>query len=212
MKKLLLLSFLLAGWAIAQDNAPAASEEVKSEVKAEEAKPETKAEAAKTEEAKGEEAQADAKAEEVKTEAKAEEAKTEEAKPEAKADAAKTEEAKSEAKTEVSKGAETPEESVLGFLRALKDGKCEALIAQVELTAEEQKEDMVADCKKDIETLKLEFVDIADFKVSKVEIIGADKDKAIVEIEYLGDDGKSADRPADKFTLQKGEKGWKTSF
>lgn len=209
MKKLLLLSFLLAGWATAQDSAPAASEEVKSEVKAEEAKPETKAEAAKTEEAKGEEAQADAKAEEVKTEAtkpeaQAEEAKTEEAKPEV----AKPEEAKAEA----SKDAETPEESVLGFLRALKDGKCEALIAQVELTADEQKEEMVADCKKDIETLKLEFVDIADFKVSKVEIIGADKDKAIVEVEYLGDDGKSADRPADKFTLQKGEKGWKTSF
>ena len=199
MKKLLLLSFLLAGWATAQDNAPAASEEVKSEVKAEEAKPETKAEAAKTEEAKGEEAQADAKAEEVKAEAKTEETKPEAAKPE-------------EAKAEASKGAETPEESVLSFLRALKDGKCEALIAQVELTADEQKEEMVADCKKDIETLKLEFVDIADFKVSKVEIIGADKDKAIVEIEYLGDDGKSADRPADKFTLQKGEKGWKTSF
>lgn len=199
MKKLLLLSFLLAGWATAQDNAPAASEEVKSEVKAEEAKPETKAEAAKTEEAKGEEAQADAKAEEVKEEAKTEETKPEAAKPE-------------EAKAEASKGAETPEESVLSFLRALKDGKCEALIAQVELTADEQKEEMVADCKKDIETLKLEFVDIADFKVSKVEIIGADKDKAIVEIEYLGDDGKSADRPADKFTLQKGEKGWKTSF
>ena len=209
MKKLLLLSFLLAGWATAQDSAPAASEEVKSEVKAEEAKPETKAEATKTEEAKGEEAQADAKAEEVKTEAtkpeaQAEEAKTEEAKPEV----AKPEEAKAEA----GKDAETPEESVLGFLRALKDGKCEALIAQVELTADEQKEEMVADCKKDIETLKLEFVDIADFKVSKVEIIGADKDKAIVEVEYLGDDGKSADRPADKFTLQKGEKGWKTSF
>ena len=209
MKKLLLLSFLLAGWATAQESAPAASEEVKSEVKAEEAKPETKAEATKTEEAKGEEAQADAKAEEVKTEvakpeAQAEEAKTEETKPEA----AKPEEAKAEA----SKDAETPEESVLGFLRALKDGKCEALIAQVELTADEQKEEMVADCKKDIETLKLEFVDIADFKVSKVEIIGADKDKAIVEVEYLGDDGKSADRPADKFTLQKGEKGWKTSF
>ncbi len=199
MKKLLLLSFLLAGWATAQDNAPAASEEVKSEVKAEEVKPETKAEAAKTEEAKGEEAQADAKAEEVKEEAKTEETKPEAAKPE-------------EAKAEASKGAETPEESVLSFLRALKDGKCEALIAQVELTADEQKEEMVADCKKDIETLKLEFVDIADFKVSKVEIIGADKDKAIVEIEYLGDDGKSADRPADKFTLQKGEKGWKTSF
>lgn len=199
MKKLLLLSFLLAGWATAQDNAPAASEEVKSEVKAEEAKPETKAEAAKTEEAKGEEAQADTKAEEVKEEAKTEETKPEAAKPE-------------EAKAEASKGAETPEESVLSFLRALKDGKCEALIAQVELTADEQKEEMVADCKKDIETLKLEFVDIADFKVSKVEIIGADKDKAIVEIEYLGDDGKSADRPADKFTLQKGEKGWKTSF
>lgn len=209
MKKLLLLSFLLAGWATAQESAPAASEEVKSEVKAEEAKPETKAEAAKTEEAKGEEAQADAKAEEVKTEvakpeAQAEEAKTEEAKPEA----AKPEEAKAEA----SKDAETPEESVLSFLRALKDGKCEALIAQVELTADEQKEEMVADCKKDIETLKLEFVDVVDFKVSKVEIIGADKDKAIVEVEYLGDDGKSADRPADKFTLQKGEKGWKTSF
>lgn len=199
MKKLLLLSFLLAGWATAQDNAPAAREEVKSEVKAEEAKPETKAEAAKTEEAKGEEAQADTKAEEVKEEAKTEETKPEAAKPE-------------EAKAEASKGAETPEESVLSFLRALKDGKCEALIAQVELTADEQKEEMVADCKKDIETLKLEFVDIADFKVSKVEIIGADKDKAIVEIEYLGDDGKSADRPADKFTLQKGEKGWKTSF
>ncbi len=209
MKKLLLLSFLLAGWATAQESAPAASEEVKSEVKAEEAKPETKAEATKTEEAKGEEAQADAKAEEVKTEAakpeaQAEEAKTEEAKPEV----AKPEEAKAEA----GKDAETPEESVLGFLRALKDGKCEALIAQVELTADEQKEEMVADCKKDIETLKLEFVDVADFKVSKVEIIGADKDKAIVEVEYLGDDGKSADRPADKFTLQKGEKGWKTSF
>lgn len=103
---------------------------------------------------------------------------------------------------------EDPEAVTKTFLEAVKNGNCEVIIANVELNKDEKEEDVLADCKKDIEQLKRSLENVKEFKISKSEVADS---KAVVNVKYLDEQGKEI-KEADKFPLVKTDKGWKTSF
>ncbi len=103
---------------------------------------------------------------------------------------------------------EDPEAVTKTFLEAVKNGNCEVIIANVELNKDEKEEDVLADCKKDIEQLKRSLENVKEFKISKSEVADS---KAVVNVKYLDEQGKEI-KEADKFPLIKTDKGWKTSF
>ena len=78
----------------------------------------------------------------------------------------------------------------------------------MELNKDEKEEDVLADCKKDIEQLKRSLENVKEFKISKSEVADS---KAVVNVKYLDEQGKEI-KEADKFPLIKTDKGWKTSF
>ena len=110
--------------------------------------------------------------------------------------------------TEPVAGSEDPEAVTKTFLEAVKGGNCEVIIANVDLNKDEKEEDVLADCKKDIEQLKKSLESVKEFKLSKGEV---SDDKAVINVQYLDEQGKEVKR-ADKFPLVKTDKGWKTSF
>lgn len=103
---------------------------------------------------------------------------------------------------------EDPEAVTKTFLEAVKNGNCEVIIANVELNKDEKEEDVLADCKKDIEQLKRSLENVKEFKISKSEVADS---KAVVNVKYMDEQGKEI-KEADKFPLVKTDKGWKTSF
>ncbi len=110
--------------------------------------------------------------------------------------------------TEQAAANEDPEAVTKTFLEAVKSGNCEVIIANVELNKDEKEEDVLADCKKDIEQLKRSLENVKEFKISKSEVADS---KAVVNVKYLDEQGKEI-KEADKFPLIKTDKGWKTSF